>query len=95
MRCLDVLWPACCGCMLSVLFTIGGIPMHCLDVFVAYVLCSSVRCSVLGGGWPYMYSVLLIPSLDILTDYSLSSCVSVSLPQCIVASVYRCQLLPG
>ena len=36
------LWPACCGCMLSVLFTIGGIPMHCVDVFVAYVLCLMV-----------------------------------------------------
>ena len=77
------------SCMLSVLFNIGGIPMHCLDVFVAYVLCSSVRCSVLGGGWPYMYSVLLISSLDVVIDYSLSSCVGASLPAVARLLVYK------
>ena len=35
-----------------------------------------------------MYFVLLIPSLDVLTDYSLSSCVSTSLP--VVARVKVC-----
>ena len=38
LHCLDVFLPACCGCMRSVLFAIGGIPMNCLNVFVADVL---------------------------------------------------------
>ena len=49
LHCLDVLWPACCGCMLSVLFTIGGISMYCLNVFVAYVLCFTVSAPLSEG----------------------------------------------
>ena len=42
-------WPSCCGCLLSMLFTTGGISIRCLDVFVAYVLCFVVSAPLSEG----------------------------------------------
>ena len=58
--CLDVFWPACCGCMLSVLFARSDIPMHCLDVFVTDVL-------------GFMVSATLLESLCTILDLVLAS----------------------
>ena len=43
---LDVL-PACCCCMLSVPFAIGGSSRHCLSVSIAEALCFGVSAPLL------------------------------------------------
>ena len=43
------LWAAGCSCVFSMLFTTGDIPMLCLDVFVAYVLCFMVSAQLSEG----------------------------------------------
>ena len=96
LHCLDVFWPACCGCVLSVPFAIGGIAMHCLDVFVAYVLqfmfsapllegLYSVLCLVLAG---YMCILCFLYSCTFPRCITYYICVSASLPA--VARVKMC-----
>ena len=50
-----------CMCLLPMCYVYG----------LCTIVCRWVLCSVLGEDWLYTYSVLLIPSLGVLTDYRL------------------------